>query len=112
MDGNRVHARRRYAVCCDLFTVAKFGANTGCERPPEFVGMPASIDAAPIQMNWTRMPHITEHDHRRNDPGGDRTADHESVGEGLADAMRHEKSPVPIWKRKSANTSGCRMSLR
>jgi hypothetical protein len=37
----------------------------------------------------------TEHDHRRNDPGDDRTADHESVGERLADAMRHNDRTRP-----------------
>ena len=37
----------------------------------------------------------TEHDHRRNDPGDDRTADHESVGERLADAMRHNDCTRP-----------------
>src|SRR5215831_5469388 len=31
----------------------------------------------------------TEHDHRRYEPGGDRAADHEPVGERPADAMRH-----------------------
>src|SRR5215470_10165045 len=31
----------------------------------------------------------TEHDPCRNDCGYDRTADHEPVGERLADAMRH-----------------------
>src|SRR5262249_39100686 len=31
----------------------------------------------------------TKHDHRRYEPGEDRAADHQSVGQRLADAMRH-----------------------
>src|SRR4029079_18156796 len=31
----------------------------------------------------------TEHNHRRNEPGNDRTADHETVGECPADSVRH-----------------------
>src|SRR5215472_8808178 len=37
-------------------------------------------------------PTHTEHDYGRDDPGDDRTADHESVGERLAHAMRHHDS--------------------
>ena len=33
-------------------------------------------------------PAHTEHDHRRNDPGDDRAADHESIGECFAHPMR------------------------
>jgi hypothetical protein len=35
-------------------------------------------------------PAHAKHDHRRNDPRADRAADHESVGERLADAMSHD----------------------
>src|SRR5215472_15233311 len=34
-------------------------------------------------------PTHTEHDHRRNEPGDNRAADHEPVGERLGDAVRH-----------------------
>src|ERR1700739_3874422 len=44
-------------------------------------------------MKLDAHPAHTEHDHRRN--GGDRVADHESVGEGLADAMRHNDCTRP-----------------
>src|SRR5215510_5055709 len=37
----------------------------------------------------------TKHDHCRNDPGDNRAADHESVGERLADAMRHNDRTRP-----------------
>jgi hypothetical protein len=47
-------------------------------------------------MNWTRIPHITEHDHRRNDPGDDRAADHESIGERFAHAMRRNDCVTPV----------------
>src|SRR5262249_32180581 len=37
----------------------------------------------------------TKHDRCRNDPGDNRAADHESVGERLADAMRHDDHTRP-----------------
>jgi hypothetical protein len=37
----------------------------------------------------------TQQDHRGGDPGGDRAADHESVGEGFADAVRHDGRTRP-----------------
>ena len=44
---------------------------------------------APDSNELDAHPAHAEHDHRRNEPGDDRAADHEPVGERLADAMRH-----------------------
>src|SRR5262245_11888382 len=48
----------------------------------------------------------TEHDHRRNDPGDDRTANHESVGERLADAMRHNDRTRPSREMRQDEEHG------
>jgi hypothetical protein len=42
-----------------------------------------------IHMNWTRIPHIPSMITCRNDPSDNCATDHESVGERLADTMRH-----------------------
>src|SRR5215471_5453688 len=45
----------------------------------------------------------TEHDQRRNEPGDDRAADHEPIGERLADAMRHHDVTTAGRKMREDN---------
>ena len=49
----------------------------------------AFFGVAPDSDEPDAHPAHTEHDHRRYEPGEDRAADHQSVGQRLADAMRH-----------------------
>src|SRR5262249_27004944 len=72
-------------------------------QPRPSTGLRLSTHKSPLQApvqerlvpHWLRStelnahPAHTEHDHRRNEPGDDRAADHESVGECLADTVRH-----------------------
>ena len=52
-------------------------------------GTPEFCDGLSDSNELDAHPAHTEHDHRRNEPGDNRAADHEPVGERLADAMRH-----------------------
>src|SRR6516225_1622365 len=52
-------------------------------------GLSAFFGVAPDPDEPDAHPAHTEHDHRRYEPGEDRAADHQSVGQRLADAMRH-----------------------
>nr|AEH76928.1 succinate dehydrogenase/fumarate reductase [Bradyrhizobium sp. JS329] len=54
-----------------------------------------SFGVVPDSDELDAHPAHTKHDHRRNDPADDRAADHESVGERLADAMRHDDPTRP-----------------
>ena len=67
-------------MLCPL-VISRFGPQTEVARLIRFRRRPYSneLDAHPAH---------TKHDHCRNDPRADRAADHEAVGEYLADAMR------------------------
>src|ERR1700758_1955470 len=56
---------------------------------PRGPARPLPIRSAGRSNELDAHPAHTEHDHRRNEPGDDRAADHEPVGERPADAMRH-----------------------
>ena len=52
-------------------------------------GLSTFFGVAPDSDEPDAHPAHTEHDHRRYEPGEDRAADHQSVAQRLADAMRH-----------------------
>src|SRR5262245_6582757 len=66
----------------------------GCDRS-SVGGLSAFFGVAPDSDEPDAHPAHTEHDHRRYEPGEDRAADHESVGQRLADAMSHNDRTRP-----------------
>src|SRR2546430_8538760 len=74
-------------------------------------GLSAFFGVAPDSDEPDAHPAHTEHDHRRYEPGDDRAADHEPVGERPADAMRHH-DPTRAGRKMREDEECCEPIMR